>query len=348
MTEATLTPEVEKSFESEIVTQYEKNFGNAGLVEFKKITLPLCQKVLGGSPQAAETIDTLISVAMKYKSTNKLADFWTSEVTQDTFEFQRDFDKLRQSSHIQLEPFAFHINDRRLLEEEISEGMLTPGYLLLGEDYDEDDDRDEENDDYTVYFASGTVEELAKFLVGHALVSRPPTWGKSDYGQISSTQSVDELFKILAGYATATKTSNWDNTEYSQMNSPQFVRTEAIAMVDTSKVSMKYAERDHSIRTLYSPENNREAVDTYVSHQSVPVSILRLPLTVLLPEQIDQLRDEGAKLYISGHFYTGNLPFKLENAQQAADIYAYSKHQELAIKHKLLQLAATAGIEMVA
>lgn len=295
--------EATKGVDLDIISNYERQMNNAGLTVFQERTLPLAKSILSDDSQTyRQTLDALITIAAQNNRHERLPNFWDSEVTEDAFEFQRDFENLRKPCNTKVDPFTFHVNHRRLLQEEITDGQLVPHYMRQGRPFDADED--EETDDYKVYFASGTVDEVSKFLAGYALVS---------------------------------KTSDWEETDYSRINSPQFARTQAIAVANTTKNSMRYEERGHDMLTLYSPEGNGEAVDLYISNQAVPVQVLRIPLTILLPEQIKQLRQEGLALYRSGKFYTDNLYFEIQNEDQAADIYAYSKHQEIAIKQAILK-----------
>jgi hypothetical protein len=278
---------------------YKEQLDNLGIGPFEERVVPLARLVLAETPKSHQTLQSLISTATQYVNPDKISSFWTNEVTQDTFEFQKLFDKLIQPNNTAIENFVFHINHKKLLEEELIDSKLIPQYIRQDIPYNAKED--EGGDDYRVCFASGTIDELSKFLAGYALISNAWTWGK---------------------------------TAYREINSPKFALSQSIAVASTGATKH---HGEHDMLTMYSPEGNGEKVMQYISNQAVPVEIVKIPVTVLLPEQINQLRNEGLDLYRSGKFYIGNLNFDLNDEQQAADIYAHSKHQELVIKYVLLK-----------
>lgn len=288
-----------------IAAHYEQQLGGNGLTTFQDEIIPLAKSILADKPNIyRQTLDTLITVGAQYNPADRASSFWASEVTEDTFAFQRDFDKLLEPNRSDLKPLGFHINTKQLLKEEVSDGRLVPEYLRNGLPFDEEGD--EESSNYRVYLASGSVDEVSKFLAGFALIYKTDDWTKRDLRTI---------------------------------NSPKFSRTQAIAVADASTINTKYVERGHDMHTQYSSEGNGEHVDLYISHEAVPITTIEVPFTILLPEQIRKLREEGARLYRTGQFDSGNLEFDLEDEEHAADIYANARHQELAIKHALLKLA---------
>lgn len=288
-----------------LISNYERTMGSAGKDAFLGKVIPLAQQILADKPDIYQkTLRALITAAPRHNTQSAMASLWESEINQDTFNFQRDFERLREPSNETIEPYVFHINHRKLLETEISDGMLIPKYKREGREFDPED-AEEESNDYYVYFASGTIDELSKFLAGYALVSK--AW-------------------------------NWDASDFKRINSPQFPRTVALAIATTNDTRPN-PYGGHDMMTLYSPEGNGELVDLYVSNRPVPVKIAKIPITVLTPEQVMELREEGKQFYRSGQFSGENIWFDIkDNENGAADIYASSKHQELAVKYTLLKL----------
>lgn len=309
MTETTEQVDAHNIFpkiDKDIITRYESLLGVNGLYTFQKDILPLAKRVLRDKSDIyRQTLETLITVGTQYSPSNA-SDFWTNEVGEDAFTFQKDFDDLIRPCSVDLKPLGFHINTRRLLITELSEKRLIPAYIRKGDPYV--DDEEDNPDYYRVSFASGNIEEVSKFLAGFALLY---------------------------------KAKSWPPKELEAVNSPQFPRSFAIAIADTSTVDTKYIPRGHDMQTQYSPEGNGEYVDLYISHQTIPIQIAEIPLTVLLPEQINKFREEGMELYKAGKFYTRNSNVRLRDATHAAGIYATAKHQELRIKNALLKVATT-------
>lgn len=293
-----------EQLDREIIGLYKHQIGNDGIDKFKGGVIPIARQVLADRPgDYRDTLHTLVTAASQKQPHSRLDAFWDSEVTDDTFRFQRDYSMLSQPNKSRVEGFVFHLNYRKLLEEDLKEGKLTPQDILEGYEFDAVDE--EKNPDYyRVCFASGNVDELSKFLAGFALVS---------------------------------KTHMWEEGDYFNPNNLLVPRTLRIAVARQSDTKFT---GDHDMMTLYSPEGNGELVQVFVANEPIPVQILKIPSTVLLPTQVAKLKTEGAELFRRGEFYTGNSQYPPENEEQAGNNYALSRHQELAIKYTLLKFAA--------
>jgi hypothetical protein len=90
--------------------------------------------------------------------------------------------------------------------------------------------------------------------------------------------------------------------------------------------------------TLYSSFESGN-VDLNISTEPVPFKSIQIPITVLLPSQIETLREEGKQLFRDKRFSTDhqNLKSRTTDENQAGDIYAFSRHCELAVKFALLK-----------
>lgn len=160
-------------------------------------------------------------------------------------------------------------------------------------------------DDYHVCFADGTIDQLATYLAGHSMFD-------ADIGDF--IEDVEE--------------------ENGQCFSKRF----AVAVVEKKDTSY---DGPHNIETLYCLFNEA-FVETYETISPVSiVRVIKIPITILLDDQIESLKQEGRRLFselrqgrsdLSRDGYAADS--KLTDAMYIAQV-----HAELALKYALLEFA---------
>lgn len=287
-----------------VSTLYHAKVGAAGFDSFTTTTLPVAKDVFSTEPSLyQQTLRALIEAAAE-TSPDSMDTLWTTDVSQDTFDFQKQLPALQKPSDRVIAGKVFHINHRLLLEN-LEHDKMIPQFIREGSVAQEDEEFDEDeydDDHYNVNFASGNVDELAAFLTGIALIG---------------------------------KSHDWNPPDYKRVNNLDFSRKFSLAIADQKQTT---DEGVHNILTVYN-ERKDATVGMFVSKDPIEVQTIRIPTTVLLPEQIAELREEGASLFEKGEFSTRNIYFPVTDKYDAGSLYAQSKHYELAIKYALLTYA---------
>jgi hypothetical protein len=287
--------------DNQVLAYYQKLLQGFGLQSFQEKVLPLARRILSLRPEIyKQNLESLIHLAANQpQARGNIDQFWTTEVTADTFEFQRNFAQLSAPSSIAPAENVFHINRQEMLKDaEQRGGQLLPAYVLENRPYNQEEDEGFGTE--TLHFASGSVDNLSRFLVGFGLIDKTKGWKPRDFLTVNGLR-----FRDTQALAVAAKSA----TEYSGL---------------------------HDIDTLYAPTSTKELIDIFVSRVPTPIEVVSFPVTVLLPHQVQNLLTEGEAAYKRGDF---EEVFKVspENEHQAGNVYALSKHLELMMKMILLK-----------
>lgn len=301
----------------DVLRSYRELIGGKGLMAFKQRVLPMAATILGDRPELRDAVLMKLIDAASYLRPAEIDKFWKTTVTFDTFDFQRRYLDLHRPNGHKIDGKVFHVTERRILQ---IVKQLIPRYMRDGRPYKPEppDDSVESayypHDYYRVCFADGTIEMLSAYLLGHATLA-----------QIFGRGGTEWLFEENGFFVSA-----------------QF----AIAVVDRERTA--YAG-GHEIETIYDV-NGRwidEAtmgdrdVGVYESHKYVPIdAVIEIPFTVITDDQISELRRQGREFYAT-KIATGLASpfFEIRDAEQAGDLFAAVRHQELAVKYALMRYA---------
>ncbi len=307
-------PEALSSVTNEINALYDDIIGDTGRDIFSSRILPLAQEQLGADPNAYSSIlKQLLDVAGSCKA-GELIDLWSNGVTAETFSFHREFDRLLQADNSRTSNFVFHINERRLFDS-LNGGTLIPKYILDRRPFDPKEASWEtgiESDYYRVCFADGTVDELAGFLAGHALLN------------LNITHEGREK----------------------EENSPIFSRTHAIGAADYDKTRNSAANlaggNKHEVLTPCGVRRDL-FIDVRDSTKPVPVvAVIPIPFTLLLPTQLEDLKAQGRHLFETG-LVNDDFDYFVTTPDAGAAAYQATIHQTLATKFALQQFLQANG-----
>lgn len=234
--------------------------------------------------------------------------FLRLKVTPETFEFQARFEELRAPSDANLAGVCgIHVNTvPRFLNLRDSE--MAPICKRFERGWDRDDP-----DSYRVCFASGMIDPLAQFLVGHALLRRPLEAGRPKWLGAEKNPWTVNL-------------AEWWALEPTRQN---FAEKFAIAVVSGSALPPSEDYLD-----ILSPvRNTAETVDFIAVTEPTKVRVERMPHTVLLPEQVAALRKESVG-YLKGAIRQD----RRTDVETFADQYVVTVHAELAMKFRLMKV----------
>ena len=229
-------------------------------------------------------------------------------ITPETFDFQLRFEELRAPSNVTLSGVCgVHVNSKGRLEE-LRESEMASISKRFDSGWDPEDP-----DSYRVCFASGEIDALAQFLVGHALLRRPvegvkPRWMRDDKN--GWTMNLAE----------------WWALEPTQQ---RFAEKFAVAILGGRDLPAS----DDYLDILSPVRNIPHTVDFLAVTEPTKVRVELMPHTVLLPEQVDQLRRESSR------FFAGAL--RQESRMEVntfPDQHVVTAHAELVMKYRLLKV----------
>lgn len=234
--------------------------------------------------------------------------FLREQVTAETFEFQVRFDALRSPSDVSLSKVCgIHVNSVAVLAN-LRDSEMAP----ICERFDGDWDRDSP-DSYRVCFASGRIDPLSQFLVGHALLRQPSDLKGSEWLGVEENPRTTHL-------------AEWWELEPIQQG---FAGEFAIAVVEGSNL----VNPEDYLDILSPVRTSSEIVDFIGIMDSTRVRVERLPHTVLLPEQIAALRRES-DLHIASVLAQESRTDIATFPEQ----YVVAAHAELVMKFRLLKV----------
>jgi hypothetical protein len=234
--------------------------------------------------------------------------FLREKVTSETFEFQARFDSLRAPSDVSLSGMCgIHINSVPLFAN-LRDSEMAPLCKRFRRGWDREDP-----DSYRVCFASGEVGPLSQFLAGHALLRRPLDPAKPKWlGEEKNPWTVN--------------LAEWWALEPTQQ---RFAEKFAIAVV----VGTELGNPEDYLDILSPVRNSREIVDFIGITEPTKVRVERLPHTVLLPEQVSELRRES-DLHLAGAVAQDRRTDRATFPGQ----YVVTAHAELVMKFRLLKV----------
>jgi hypothetical protein len=273
----------------------------------------LGSELLRKDPERFEQTVQQLFEAASYMNPKEAREFLQERVSRQTFAFQDRFDELVAPSPINLsQNFAFHINTSSLLLSASNATLIPPSILNPDPTLDEFDPANR----FYVYFATGDIDGLSKFLAGHALLRSPQ---KEDTG--SWEKPSRELYQMNVAAA-------WACEPTGQRFPKEFML--AVIRPDYSDPSVETADHD-----IESPVRANDGVIGLVKMRTeVQVELINIPTAVLLPSQRHNLTEESQN-FMSGamqaHWLTQE-PF------QFAKQYVLTRHAELALKLALLEL----------
>lgn len=257
-----------------------------------------------------QTVHQLLDVA-SYMTPDEAKDFLEHRVSTQTFTFQDRFSELVAPTNLDLSTsFACHINKCSLLLS-VPEQVLVPPSILQPrlalntyEPYNQNH----------VFFATDQIDRLAQYLVGHALLRPPDKPG-------AWPQPTCETWEMNLANV-------WACEPTSQLFSRDFML--AVIQPDYSNPMIK-----KDIHDVESPVRvSSETITIVLASEPVKVDFLKIPATVLLPHQRDQLEKEASLHEADVRRDRDSSKTLYEFPKQ----YALTRHAELAVKLTLLEL----------
>lgn len=234
--------------------------------------------------------------------------FLLEQVTAETFEFQSRFDALRSFSDVNLSGVCgIHVNCVSVLAN-LRDSEMAP----ICKRFDSDWDRDSP-DSYRVCFASGRIDPLSQFLVGHALLRQPRDLKGSEWLGVEKNPRTANL-------------AEWWALEPTQQG---FAEEFAIAVVEGSNL----VNPEDYLDILSPVRTSSEILDFIGIMDSTRVRVERLPHTVLLPEQIAALRRES-----DYHIASVLAEESQTDITTFPEQYVVAAHAELVMKFRLLNV----------
>lgn len=264
--------------------------------------------LLQEDPQKFEATARVLMDSARYMHPFDAKRFLRERVTPETFEFQARFDSLRAPSDVSFSGVCgIHVNSVPLLAN-LRDSEMAPACKRFKGGWDREDP-----DSYRVCFASGNVDPLSQFLVGHALLRRSldpvkPPW----LGEEKNPWTVN--------------LAEWWALEPTQQ---RFAEKFALAVV----VGAELGNPEDYLDILSPVRNSMEIVDFIGITEPTKVRVERLPHTVLLPEQISELRRESG-LHLAGAVAQDHRTDRATFPGQ----YVVTVHAELLIKFRLLKV----------
>lgn len=271
---------------------------------------PLLEKgkqLLSENPETFEAVAKQILKVASNMTAADARDFLRKQVTSETFDFQRCYKELRAESDQSLAGLCgLHINSAHSLSL-LKDSTMAPVSKRNLTQWDRS-----ESDNYRVCFASGNIDSLSRFLVGHALLRHPIEGNKGQPQEL--TQNMWRM--SLAQY--------WAQEPTMQ----RFADTFALAVVSGQQLPAPdgYHDIESPVRSTFG------IVDFIEATKPSRVNVLTLPATVLLPRQIKELREESEG-HLLGALYENN---RLDVASHP-DQYVLTVHAELLVKYRLKQ-----------
>ncbi len=275
--------------------------------------------LLRSNPDTFErTVSQLLEVA-SWMPSSQIGDFFSREVTAQTFTFQERFDELVEHSTFDLsDKFAIHINENTLFSS-LSESVLVPPSILRP---DKALDREDPLNRMNVFFATGPIDDLSIFLAGHALLrsednnhtpNSSSKMGKS--GDLAPCWVDDLTEQRFSRYFSLAKVDRGDHANVLKKKGP------------------------HEIESPVRPMQG--FVQLVVSQTAVRFNLINLPATVLLPEQRDKFEQESIE-YRNALIASNSKEWSDKRFEKQ---FANTRQAELMIKLVLLELAEqhTAG-----
>jgi hypothetical protein len=234
--------------------------------------------------------------------------FLRQGITRETFDFQFCFEELRARATVTLSGVCgVHVNSRPRLEA-LRDSEIAPISKRFESGWDKEDP-----ESYRVCFATGDIDPLAQFLVGHALLRRPlepgtPKWLREDRNPC------------------AVNLAEWWALEPTQQ---RFAEKFAVAVIAGEGLPVS----DDYLDILSPVRNTAETVDFIGVTEQTKVQVAVMPHTVLLPEQVAELKREST-LYLNGALKQDSRT----DVKTFPEQYVVTAHAELVMKYKLLKV----------
>ena len=226
-------------------------------------------------------------------------------ITRETFDFQSRFEELRAPSKVTLSGVCgVHVNSRPRLEA-LRDSEIAPIAKRFESGWDKEDP-----ESYRVCFATGAIDPLAQFLVGHALLRRPfepgtPNWVRED--RHPYTINLAEWWAL-------------------EPTKQRFAEKFAVAIIAGEELPVS----DDYLDILSPVRNTAETVDFIGVTERTKVRVAAMPHTVLLPEQVAELKRESA------HYLNGALKQDSRtDVKTFPEQYVVTAHAELVMKYRL-------------
>lgn len=259
-------------------------------------------------PDRFEATARLILNAARHMHPYDANRFVRQLITPETFDFQLRFEELREPSNVTLSGVCgVHVNSKGRLEA-LRDSEMAPISKRFESGWDRDDP-----DSYRVCFASGEIDPLAQFLVGHALLRMPLEGAKPKWLREDKNHWIVNL-------------AEWWALEPTQQ---RFAEKFAVAIVGRRDLPPS----DDYLDILSPVRNVSHTVDFIGVTEPTKVRVELMPHTVLLPEQVDQLKRESSR------FLAGALRQESRiDVSTFPEQYVVTAHAELVMKYRLLKV----------
>jgi len=273
----------------------------------------LGSELLRNNPERFEQTVQQIFEAASFMKESEARKFLQERVVRQTFTFQARFEELVAPSLVDLSlDFACHINEVSVLLSIPNKTLKPPSILNPDSSLDEDDPLNR----LYVYFATGKIDRLSTFLVGHALLRAPGLECTRAWKKPAKESYQMHLAEAWACEATG------------QLFSKKFML--AVVRPDYSHPS---ASTDiHEIESPVRPNGGH--IDLFKMSGAVQVNLIEIHPTVLLPGQRREIEQESYHYKSAAMTARGRTEEPFEFAKQ----YVTTRHAELSLKLALLEL----------
>lgn len=234
--------------------------------------------------------------------------FLREKVTSETFEFQARFEELRAPSDLTLSGVCgIHVNTvPRFLN--LVDSEMAPISKRFKSGWDREDP-----ESYRVCFATGRIDPLSQFLVGHALLRRPIETEPRTGSKWERNQFAINLADLWALEPTQQR----------------FAEKFGIAVLSGNGLP----EPEDYLDILSPVRSSPEPVDFIGVTEPTKVRVEWMPHTILLPEQIAELKEESGQ-----HLRGAVRQDSRIDLSTFPDQYVVAAHAELGMKFRLIKV----------